>query len=142
MLSNDPGKVIVQAHSLGLRALVNLLRERTIKDTNHLHTEAKTKLDNAMSQWYSSLNQNRPNFSKVAILEKKLRDIELENIWTTTACYGNTELKRVNHQTGSKYIKLRHTRVEDIDVYVLEGSMPMFKYCYTKDRVIDNYGVR
>ncbi|MHA1390367.1 MAG: hypothetical protein ACTSR9_18265, partial [Candidatus Thorarchaeota archaeon] len=98
MLSKDPGKVIVQAHSLGLRALVNLLRERTIKYTNHLHSEAKTKLDNAMNSWYTSLNQNKPDFSKVAALERKLRDIELENMWTTTASFGNIEFKRVRNE--------------------------------------------
>ena len=98
MLSKDPGKVIALAHSLGLKALVNLLRERTIKDTNHLYTEAKIRLDKALDHWHYSLNLNTPDFSKVAALEKKLSDIELENIWTTTASYGNTEFKRVRSE--------------------------------------------
>ena len=98
MLSKDPGKVIAQAHSLGLKALVNLLRERTIKETHFLYTEAKNRLDTAMDHWLLSLNQNKPNFSKVAALEKKLRDLELENIWTTTASYGNIEFKRVRNE--------------------------------------------
>ena len=98
MSSKDPGKVIAQAHSLGLRALVNLLRERTIKETHSLYTEAKNRLDKALNHWHSSLNQNKPDFSKVAALEKKLSDIELENIWATTASYGNIEFKRVRSE--------------------------------------------
>ena len=98
MLPKDPGKLIAQAHSLGLRALVNLLRERTIKETQSLYTEAKDRLDTALDHWHSSLNQNRPDFSEVSALERKLSDIELENIWTTTASYGNTEFKRVRSE--------------------------------------------
>ena len=71
MLPKDPGKVIVQAHSLGLKALVNLLRERTIKETHYLYTDAKNRLDKAMDHWYNSRNQNKPDFSYVAALEKK-----------------------------------------------------------------------
>lgn len=36
----------------------------------------------------------------------------------------------------------RKPNIEDISVYVLEGSIPMFKYRYTRRKIIDNYGVK
>ncbi len=94
----DPGKAVAQAHTLGLQALVDLLRERTNKDTNHLHSKAQKRLDIALENWRSGFSQGNPDFAPVADQEKGLRDLELENIWETTASYGNTETKRIRNE--------------------------------------------
>ncbi|MHA1863659.1 MAG: hypothetical protein ACTSWA_07810, partial [Candidatus Thorarchaeota archaeon] len=94
----DPGKAVIQAHTLGLKALVDLLRERTNKDTNYLHSKAQNRLDIALENWISGLSQGNPDFAPVADQEKGLRDLELENIWETTASYGNTETKRIRNE--------------------------------------------
>jgi hypothetical protein len=98
VLPEDPGKTVVQAHTIGLKALVSLLHERTNKDTKHLYSQAQSRLDVAIKQWSTSLSQGQPDFSPVADREKGLRDLELENIWETTASYGNTETKRVRNE--------------------------------------------
>ncbi|MFQ5831410.1 MAG: hypothetical protein ACE5H4_01770 [Candidatus Thorarchaeota archaeon] len=98
MFPEDPGKTVVQAHTIGLKALVSLLRERTNKDTKHLYSKAQNRLDAALKKWNTSLRQGQPDFSPVADREKRLRDLELENIWETTASYGNTETKRVRNE--------------------------------------------
>ncbi|MFW9886877.1 MAG: hypothetical protein ACFFER_01770 [Candidatus Thorarchaeota archaeon] len=98
MALQDPGKTVAKAHMLGLRALVNLLRERTIRETRHLYSEAQNRLNSAIKKWEKSFNQGLPDFALVADIEKKLRDIELENIWETTARYGNTERRRFRNE--------------------------------------------
>ena len=47
----DPGRTVAQAHTKGLKASVNLLRERTIKDTKHLYSKAQNRLDIALNKW-------------------------------------------------------------------------------------------
>ena len=74
MFPEDPGKAVVQAHTMGLKALVNLLRERTNKDTKYLHSKAQSRLDIALKKWEMSLRQGNPDFSLVADKEKGLRD--------------------------------------------------------------------
>jgi hypothetical protein len=98
VLPEDSGKVVVQAHTIGLKALVDLLRERTIKETKHLHSKTQKRLDTALKRWEISFEQGNPDFSPVADKEKGLRDLELENIWETTISYGNTETKRVRNE--------------------------------------------
>ena len=97
MTPKDLGKAIARGHILGLRALVTLLRERTIKETHQLYRRAQDYLDSAIKKWEKSFSQRAPDFSIVADLEKKLRDIELENIWETTARSGNKERKRIRN---------------------------------------------
>ncbi len=98
MFPEDAAKTVVQAHTMGMKALVILLRERTIKETKHLHSKAQKQLATALKKWEMSLDQGKPDFSPVANREKGLRDLELENIWETTASYGNTETKRVRNE--------------------------------------------
>lgn len=98
MFPEDSGKTVAQAHTMGLKALVDLLRERTNKDTKHLHSKARKRLDTALEKWIVSVSHGHPDFSPVADREKGLRDLELENIWETTASYGNKETKRVRNE--------------------------------------------
>ena len=98
MLPEDSGKIVAQAHTMALKTLVELLRERTIKGTKHLYSKTQKRLNIALKKWEMSLGQGTPDFSPVADREKGLRDLELENIWETTAAYGNTETKRVRNE--------------------------------------------
>lgn len=98
MFPKNPGKVVVLAHTLGLKALVIILRERTNKDTKHLYSKAQNRLDIALKKLEMSLKHGNPDFTPVADREKGLRDLELENTWETTASYGNTETKRVRNE--------------------------------------------
>ncbi len=98
MSSTEPAEIIVNAQILGLRALVDLLRERTTKDTRYLHTLGQQRLLSALEEWQQSIEHGSPRFNAVAEEEKHLRDFELENIWETTSSYGNTETKRVRSE--------------------------------------------
>ncbi|MGV9169365.1 MAG: hypothetical protein ACOC38_05415, partial [Promethearchaeia archaeon] len=98
MHPDNPAKVIVKAESVGLRALVDLLRERVNKDTKNIHTRALTKLRGAMDEWRASKQKGNPNFFSVTKQEKYLRFDELDFIWQSTARYGNTENKRMRSE--------------------------------------------
>jgi hypothetical protein len=98
MLSSKPAEIVVDAQILGLRALVDLLRERTTKDTRHFYTQAQERFQSALEEWQISIKVGNPNFNSVAKEEKHLRNLELENIWETTASYGNAETKRVRSE--------------------------------------------
>ncbi|MBS3794137.1 MAG: hypothetical protein KGY80_04530, partial [Candidatus Thorarchaeota archaeon] len=94
MYPDNPAKVIAKAELVGLRALVDLLRDRVNKDTRRIHTRALSKLRGAMDEWRASKQKGNPNFVSVTKQEKYLRFDELDFIWQSTARYGNTENKR------------------------------------------------
>jgi hypothetical protein len=98
VLSRKPAEIIVNTQILGLRALVDLLRERTTNDTLHFYTQAQERFQSALEEWQISIKRGNPNFNSVAKEEKHLRNLELENIWETTASYGNNETKRVRSE--------------------------------------------
>lgn len=98
MLPKNSPEIIVNAQILGLRTLVDLLRERTNSDTRCFYEQAQERLQSALEEWQQSVKQGMPNFLWVAEEEKHLRDFELENIWGTTASYGNTETKRIRRE--------------------------------------------
>lgn len=84
-----------EAQLAGLRALVNILHEKSNKETRQIYERARKRLDTAIDQWNQSVASGNPDFSYVTKKENTFRGDELDNIWKTTTSYGNTENKRV-----------------------------------------------
>ncbi len=77
---------------------MDILHDKTNKDTRHIYYRAKARLDEAISQWEKSIRQGTPDFSCVTDKENTFRTDELENTWETTVASGNLETKRVKSE--------------------------------------------
>ena len=106
MFPRDPAKVISQAHLLGLISLRDLLRERTIAETQELYDDVNLRLNDAIEAWKKSCENGQPDFSLITSQEKHLRNNELENMWETSARFGNDEYRRIKSEKDGRVGRL------------------------------------
>ena len=129
--SQDLARVIQNAQLIALRALVHLLRARVNKNTQHLYDAASERLNQAIAEWIESKKRGTPYFSLVADQEKHLRALELENIWETTARYGNTERKRIRSERNgvvgplNRLLNIVGARMRDYSVLMWPLDTPV-----------------
>ena len=97
-MPKDPARTLQKAQLAALRALVDILHDKTNKDTKHIYYRAKSRLDASIAQWERSIRQGTPDFSCVTDKENTFRTDELENTWETTIASGNLETKRVKSE--------------------------------------------
>jgi len=63
-----------------------------------VYATASEHLNRAIRKWDTSRRLGEPDFSPIFDCEKTLRNAELQNVWGTTARYGNGENKRVKSE--------------------------------------------
>ncbi|MGY5854485.1 MAG: hypothetical protein RTU92_13035 [Candidatus Thorarchaeota archaeon] len=98
MLPVDAAKILAKATIVGLRSVVDILEHRTTKDTEHIYQRAYTRFSKAIAKWRESKRRGAPDFSFITHQEKHLRSDELQNIWESTARFGNLETKRIMNE--------------------------------------------
>ncbi|MFW9849993.1 MAG: hypothetical protein ACFFF4_12720, partial [Candidatus Thorarchaeota archaeon] len=131
MLPKDPAKVVQEAQLAGLRALVQLLYEKTNSLTRHIYSRAQKRLKNSIDKWEESLDKGTLDFSCIMEKENTFRVDELENIWITTGMYGNGETRRVKSERDgfvgpvNNLISILGALLRDLTLFMLPLKEPV-----------------